>query len=202
MSDTRASSAGFGVSAGDTFLSDTISASAIPSLSSPFVSDTLFGCTAVLSASSPGGALCCLTRCLARGRGCLTCARTHAGPEVVRERVRATCEDARRAHIATLRVALHTPLLAPVLQVMADERTGGTDLSGDGTRRSRRLGRPDLLQHRPPPPLYRVAVCRLRLWGLHGLRGYMAGFLMGVRRERGLRHGAVRRERGCILFHV
>jgi hypothetical protein len=34
-------------------------------------------------------------------------------------------------HIAALRVALHTPLLAPVLQVMADERTGGIDLAGD-----------------------------------------------------------------------
>src|SRR5712664_1349888 len=166
MSDTRASSAGVGVSAGDAFLSDmipshsiifmsdTISASAILSLFSPFLSDILFGCTAVLSAISPGGALCCLTRCLARCRGCLTCARTHAGPAVVRaRRVRATCEDARRAHIAALCVALHTPLLAPVLQVMADERTGGADLAGDVPGRGGRLGRPDLLQHCPPPPL-------------------------------------------------
>src|SRR2546425_771305 len=123
-------------------MSDTISASAILSLASPFLSDTLFGCTAVLSALSPGGARCCLTRCLARCRGCLTCARTHAGPAVVRERVSDTCEDARRAHIAALRVALHTPLLAPVLQVMTDERTGGADLSGNVPGRGGRLGRP------------------------------------------------------------
>jgi len=165
MSDTIASSAGFGVSASDAFLSDMISvcsiiflsdmisASAISSLSSPFLSDTLFGCAAVLSALSPGGSLGCLTRCLARCLGGLTCGRTHAGPEVVRERVRDTCEDARRAHIAALRVALHTPLLAPVLQVMADERTGGADLSGDVPGLGGRLGRPDLLQHRPPTPL-------------------------------------------------
>src|SRR5713101_8398001 len=37
-------------------------------------------------------------------------------------------------YIAALRVALHTSLLAPVLQVMADERTGGADLSGDVPR--------------------------------------------------------------------
>src|SRR5712691_5465808 len=127
------------------FASDTISASAILSLFSPFLSDTLFGCAGGLSTINPGGDLCCLTRCLARCLGGLTCGRTHAGPEVVPERVSDPCEDARRAHIATLRVTLHTPLLAPVLQVMADERTGGADLSGDVPGRGGCLGCPDLL---------------------------------------------------------
>src|SRR6266849_10952357 len=110
--------------------------------------------------------------------GSLTCERIHAGPAVVRACQTHVLGRTTR-DIATLRVALHTPLLAPVLQVMTDERTGGADLAGDGTRPGRRLGRPDLLQHRPPPPLYRVSVCRLRLWGRHGLRGASAGVLMG-----------------------
>jgi hypothetical protein len=81
--------------------------------------------------------------------------------------------------ITTLRVTLHTPLLAPVLQVMADKCTSGAELSGDVPGLGGRLGRPDLLQHRPPTPLDRVAVCWLRLWRLQGLRWDMAGFLIG-----------------------
>jgi len=63
----------------------------------------------------------------------------------MRVRVRPTCLGRTTRHIAALRIALHTPLLTPVLQVMTDERTRGADLAGDVTRLGRRLGRPDLL---------------------------------------------------------
>ena len=38
-------------------------------------------------------------------------------------------QSALREHVRALRVALHPTLLPPMLQVMADERTGGADLA-------------------------------------------------------------------------
>jgi len=137
----------------DIFVSDTISAAAGPSCPSPFLSDAISGCTAVLSASSEGRPSF-LSDTMSDHVPWVSDLRADPHWACGRTRVCQThLLGCTTRHIAALRVALHTPLLAPVLQVMADERTGGTDLSGDVTRPGRRLGRPDLLQHRPPPPL-------------------------------------------------
>jgi hypothetical protein len=138
------------------FMSDTISDAAGPSRSSLLLSDTMSGCAAVLSA-------------IGEGMSSFMSDTIYGRVPDVREDPRWACYRTRACqtqvlgrttrHIAALRVALHTSLLAPVLQVMADERTSGVDLSGDVPGLGGRLGRLDVLQDRPPAPLERVSVC-------------------------------------------